>query len=70
MGQDRQGGSYFQVTYFSKSFSFKKANRWVEKIADPRIRFSVGKKLRKIKDLQVKESGKIKFYISKVLKIY
>ena len=46
--------SYFPELYFPKSFSFKKANRWVEKIADPRIRSSVGKKLGEIKNLYQK----------------
>ena len=43
--------SYFPELYFPKSFSFKKANRWVEKIEDPRIRSSVGKKLGELKDI-------------------
>jgi len=43
--------SYFPELYFPKSFSFKKAARWVEKIPDPRIKSSVGKKLTEIKNL-------------------
>ncbi|MDO9579893.1 MAG: hypothetical protein Q7J06_04925 [Bacteroidales bacterium] len=43
--------SYFPELYFPKSFSFKKATRWVEKIPDPRIKSSVVKKLAEIKNL-------------------
>lgn len=45
---------YFPELYFPKSFSFKKAARWVEKIPDPRIRSSVEKKLAEIRNIQVK----------------
>jgi len=46
--------SYFPELYFSESFSFKKAAKWVEEIPDTRIKSSVGKKLTEIKKLQVK----------------
>lgn len=45
---------YFPELYFPKSFSFKKAARWVEKIPDPRIRSSVEKKLAELRKLNVK----------------
>lgn len=46
--------SYFPELYFPKSFSFKKAAKWVEKVPDSRIRSSVEKKLIEIKNLKVK----------------
>ncbi|NQT65987.1 MAG: hypothetical protein HQ569_00225 [Actinobacteria bacterium] len=46
--------SYFPELYFSKSFSFKKASKWIEKIPDARIKSSVKKKLTEIKNLKVK----------------
>ena len=42
---------YFPELYFPKSFSFKKAAKWVDKIPEKRIRSSVGKKLEGITDL-------------------
>ena len=45
---------YFPELYFPESFSFKKATGWVEKIYDPRIRSSVEKKLKVIRNLQIK----------------
>jgi len=45
---------YFPELYFPKSFSFKKAAKWVDKIPEKRIRSSVGKKLREITDLYLK----------------
>ena len=45
---------YFPELYFPKSFSFKKAIKWVKKIHDPRIRSSVEKKLLELRKLQVK----------------
>ena len=44
---------YFPELYFPKSFSFKKAARWIKKVSDPRIRSSVEKKLAEIRNLQV-----------------
>ena len=44
---------YFPELYFPKSFSFKKASKWVGKIPDSRIRSSVTKKLADIKNFQV-----------------
>jgi len=46
--------SHFPELYFPKSFSFKEATRWVEKIPEPRIRSSVKKKLAEIRDIYVK----------------
>jgi len=46
--------SYFPELYFPKSFSFKKAARWIKKVPDPRIRSSVEKKLAEIRNLQAK----------------
>lgn len=45
---------YFPELYFPKSFSFKKAARWVKKVPDSRIRSSIEKKLAEIRNLQVK----------------
>ena len=42
---------YFPELYFPKSFSFKEATKWIEKISDLRIRSSVEKKLIEIKNL-------------------
>jgi predicted transcriptional regulator of viral defense system len=41
---------YFPELYFPKSFSFKKAAGWIDKIPEKRIRSSVGKKLKGIKN--------------------
>ncbi|MBC8387804.1 MAG: hypothetical protein ISS14_02835 [Actinobacteria bacterium] len=46
--------SYFPELYFPKSFSFKKAIKWIGKIQDSRIKSSVTKKLIEIKNLKVK----------------
>ncbi|MBU4314709.1 MAG: hypothetical protein KJ821_07965 [Actinobacteria bacterium] len=46
--------SYFPELYFPKSFSFKKAGKWIGKIPDSRIKSSVKKKLTEIKNLKVK----------------
>ena len=46
--------SYFPELYFSESFSFKKAGKWIEKISNSRIRSSVKKKFIEIKNLKVK----------------
>ncbi len=43
--------SYFPELYFPKSFSFKKASKWIGKIPDSRIKSSVKKKLIEIKKL-------------------
>jgi predicted transcriptional regulator of viral defense system len=40
---------YFPEMHFSESFSFNKADAWIEKISDPRIRSNVKKKLMEIK---------------------
>jgi predicted transcriptional regulator of viral defense system len=45
---------YFPELYFSKSFSFTKASKWVDKIPEKRIRSSVEKKLAKIINLYLK----------------
>jgi len=45
---------YFPELHFPKSFSFKKAAGWIDKIPEKRIRSSVGKKLKEIKNLQIK----------------
>lgn len=41
---------YFPELYFPKSFSFKKANNWVDKIPDARIRSYIIKKFVEIKN--------------------
>ena len=41
---------YFPELYFPKSFNFKKAARWIDKIPGKRIRSSVEKKLTEIKN--------------------
>jgi len=46
--------SYFPELYFPKSFDFKKASKWVDKIPDVRIKSSITKKFIEIKNLQVK----------------
>ena len=46
--------SYFPELYFPKSFSFKKASKWIGKIQDSRLKSSVTKKLIEIKNLKVK----------------
>ena len=45
---------YFPELYLPKSFSFKEATKWVEKISEPRIKSSVEKKLAEIRNLQIK----------------
>ncbi|MEA2015910.1 MAG: hypothetical protein U9O59_04305 [Actinomycetota bacterium] len=45
---------YFPELYFPESFNLEKAANWVEKIYDLRIRSSVKKKLKDIKELQAK----------------
>jgi len=45
---------YFPELYLPKSFSFKKAVQWSGKIAEPRIRSSVEKKLKEIEKLRIK----------------
>lgn len=45
---------YFPELYFPKSFSFKRAAEWTDKIPEKRIRSSVGKKLKEIKNLQIR----------------
>ena len=42
---------YFPELYFPKSFNFKEATKWIEKIHDLRIRSSVEKKLVEIRKL-------------------
>jgi len=42
---------YFPELYFPKSFNFKEATKWIEKIHDLRIRSSVEKKLAEIRKL-------------------
>ncbi len=42
---------YFPELYFPKSFSFKKAAEWIEKVPEKRIRSSVKKKLKEVKNL-------------------
>ena len=44
--------SYFPELYFPKSFSFKKASKWIEKIPDSRIQSSVEKKLAELRNPQ------------------
>ncbi|PIU28971.1 MAG: hypothetical protein COT09_03265 [Candidatus Hydromicrobium americanum] len=44
--------SYFPELYFHKSFSFKKASKWIEKIPDSRIQSSVEKKLAELRNPQ------------------
>jgi predicted transcriptional regulator of viral defense system len=41
---------YFPELYFPRSFSFKKAAGWIDMIPEKRIRSSVEKKLKEIKD--------------------
>ena len=45
---------YFPELYFPRSFSFKKAAGWIDKIPEKRIRSSVEKKLKEIKNLQIR----------------
>jgi len=45
---------YFPELYFPRSFSFNKAAGWIDKIPEKRIRSSVGKKLKEIKNLQIR----------------
>jgi len=42
---------YFPELHFPRSFSFKKAAGWIDKIPEKRIKSSVGKKLKEIKNL-------------------
>jgi len=42
---------YFPELHFPKSFSFKKAAEWIEKVPEKRIRSSVKKKLKEVKNL-------------------
>lgn len=45
---------YFPELYFPRSFSFKKAAGWIDKIPEKRIRYSVRKKLKEIKNFQIR----------------
>jgi len=44
---------YFPELNFTSSFSFKKVAKWIDKIPEKRIRSSVEKKLKEIKNLQI-----------------
>ena len=45
---------YFPELYLPKSFSFKKATEWVEKIPNSKIKLYVEKKLKELRNLQIK----------------